>query len=328
MSGRWSGNWKLAALVFERSPAKGATRHILLEISHRADSADGYTTVSLDDLVSATGHSRRTVLRSIADAKRRGELAFERGTGTRQNRYRIRADLLETLDAQPPSSSGRNAPQGRPASSGRNAPPRSGRNAPLERGHSREREPLAGAGMHAGNGRNAPLAVPSRSPRARIQRTRSRGSEGASADAESHRAVAPLDVDIDRMARDLFRMPNAGDGAPADEVPTARGDEQRVALVDQAAFELREVERVAGDPRTVRATLASLGWNEATDGKVSEWLRRLTNEQLLNVAFRARADQRRVEAAVSSARGAARPTGNEPRPLGRSYLPPTTRSVP
>jgi hypothetical protein len=152
----WHGNWRLESLVREHSRARGTTRHVLLEIASCADIADGWTTMSLDDLVTATGHNRRTVHRSVTVAERSGELEAKRGTGTRQNRYRIRVEILETQEARHPASSGRNAPLAHPASSGRNAP--------LERGGD---SGLVVAEMHASSVPNAPLVVPSRSPRAR-----------------------------------------------------------------------------------------------------------------------------------------------------------------
>lgn|GEM_PF-4222974 len=101
MSGRWSGNWKLVALVLERSRARGASRHVALQIAHLADSATGWTAVGVRELVGRTGHGTDTVGSAIAELEAIGEVEVRRSDehtrgprDARQSRYRVRTEVL------------------------------------------------------------------------------------------------------------------------------------------------------------------------------------------------------------------------------------------
>jgi hypothetical protein len=156
MTERWGGNWRLASLVFERSRAEAAARHVALEVAHRANSRDGWTDATLDDLVHATHHNRRTVMRALELLEHSLELEVDRSRGEgRRRRYRIRTEVLNDAPAKQPPGGSRNAPP----SGSPNAPPSGSQNAPPDGTTYPQSAPPARSEMHQTGSRNAPPAV-------------------------------------------------------------------------------------------------------------------------------------------------------------------------
>jgi hypothetical protein len=166
-------NWRLTGLVFTRSQAKGAARHIALEIASRAhrrdDVRDGWTFVSLRDLVTATGHTKKTVLSAITDLVQLGELEVQRGAlagprDARQNRYRLRLEAL-TGGKATPLKGGENAPLDVVGKGGETAPLRGplegGNSTPLDDGDGRAATPLTVEKRPRWGGKETPLMVES-----------------------------------------------------------------------------------------------------------------------------------------------------------------------
>jgi hypothetical protein len=298
VSGRWSGNWKTTATVLQRSQAKGVTLLVAVVIAHHAQSRDGWTSAGLRDLMAWTGFARQTVVDALANLERLGELDVQRGSVVgprdgRQSRYRIRTETL----ALPPSRRV-NGPPTRPLDPREQEPSNGLPTGPLETQNGETTRPLTVQPLDLSGASTRPSTVYLPISNRDTQRVRdSERTENDSADAESRLAKANrLTIDdVDRAVRSLVPIHVATDGVTADEVPTAGEAERRAALIDQAAHELRELERLTRDPQAVLECLRSLGW-KATDGKVTEWLRRQTNQKLLEVLVAAQADQRRVVA--------------------------------
>jgi len=300
MTGEWEGDFRVTARVLNHSRATGAALLVAVVIAHLSDRRDeGWASVGVRELMAWTGLNARKVTEAIKDLEARGELEVQRGRrlsgprDARQYRYRIKAEYLRTL----PSMQAR----GRRAMLPPNVPTAATFNVPTAATLERVVTARMATSTYPQRERSEPEIATSTYPlsndaRAYTETRVSENRDNASANAETHRAVALADVDIDRTVTHLFAMPEATDGVAADETPAAGDEGRRATLIAQAGHELREIERLAGEPRPVRETLHSLGWNEASDGKVSAWLRRQPNEKLIQIIVAARADQRRVEA--------------------------------
>jgi hypothetical protein len=86
--------------------------------------------------------------------------------------------------------------------------------------------------------------------------------------------------------------PGAIDGVTANGVPAAE-EERRLALAESARAAFAELI----DTGKLRPTLAALGWDQARDGQVSEWLQTLPLAKLTTALKVARAAQRQPSAA-------------------------------
>src|SRR5262245_7292492 len=105
-------SWRASHHVWEHTQVTRLARYVLLAIADRANK-QGRAWPSLADLVRRTGLCRRTVIKCIAEAKRRGELLVEH-TG-RHNFYEIPAGDRCTSCTSPSDTRGaRDALRGAP----------------------------------------------------------------------------------------------------------------------------------------------------------------------------------------------------------------------
>ena len=244
----WRGHWRLESLVRERTRAKAAARHVLLEIAIHARSDTDETDVSTRELERWTGHDRKTVTAAVKELVRLDELEVSEGGHGRRNSYRVKIERLEQLPGKSLWGGAQIPPHG-----GAQIPPLSSRAA-------RTYSTTGGGKVHHSNGKIPPLVGESsnteRAPK-ESQRVRE-NREIDSADAESqHRAVALVDVNIDRPG----------------------------------TTEVREMARAAlarlVDTNNLRPTLAALGWDEERDGKVTAWLAVQNHAKLREVISKA-----------------------------------------
>src|SRR5262245_43446863 len=132
-------SWHASRHVWEHTKVTGLARYVLLAIADRANK-QGRAWPSLADLVRRTGLCRRTVIKCIAEARRRGELLVEQ-TG-RHNSYEIPAGDRCTSCTSPSDARGArdalrgapDAPRGAPRAPGTDYEPTKNHDAPAARG--------------------------------------------------------------------------------------------------------------------------------------------------------------------------------------------------
>ena len=182
----WRGHWRLEALVRERSQARGAARHVLLEIAIHARSDTDETDVSTRQLAEWTGHDLHTVGASVKELVRIDELEVREGGRGNRNGYRVKVEILERSPARTVWPVGQ-------------IPSRSDVRIPsLPRGVTRDQTITGDGEFHQGDGQiPSPVMESSNTNRAPIESQRE-SENRESAPNGAHRAVALVDGNIDR----------------------------------------------------------------------------------------------------------------------------------
>lgn len=265
-------NWKLEALVIERSDATGAVYAVAVAIAALGNRTNGdWADVSLDRITVVARCDRRTVSRAIAQLVTAGELEVQpgaraqRGVAARTTRYRMRREVLEqrrnrltdrlsTLVA----SRGTTPPRSRGVtpslSNGTTPPVTGGMTPPLAAKRSggmvskkRGRDATASSGV-------VPTLLKNRdrdnrtedSPHARASAREGRGDASVDAYAEAYRAArlgAPPTAELDLVQRKAHNL--IAGGAELEDVLEAC---RRAARGNEARF----LDRLCGDAKRDR----------------------------------------------------------------------------
>lgn len=265
-------NWKLEALVIERSDATGAAYAVAVAIAALGNRNDSdWADVSLDRITVVARCDRRTVSRAIDQLRAGGELEVQpgvraqRGVAARTTRYRMRREVLEqrrnrltdrlstltsSSGATPPLSNG-TTPS---LSNGRTPPLSSGMTPPVAAKRSRGVVPKKQGRDATASSGVVPTLLKNRdidnrtedSPHARVSAREGRGDASVDAYAEAHRAAglgAPPNAELDLVQRKAHNL-IAGGEELEDVLEACR----RAAPRNEARF----LDRLCGDAKRDR----------------------------------------------------------------------------